>query len=151
MVFFAKKVPTTSSAVPYNNVYGGGNAAEVIGSPTVNIGTLTGDSLYEEVPVNVGTTVAGKYTLTAATGTAIANTAYYQKNGEVYKQVTVATGDDVKGYYTVTAATGTAVSNTTYCQKKMVKGVDIRGNVYGGGNNAPVTGDTNVVIGKKKE
>ncbi|MBQ9204361.1 MAG: hypothetical protein IJ155_08985 [Prevotella sp.] len=31
-----------------------------------------------------------------------------------------------------------------------VKGVDIRGNVYGGGNNAEVTGDTDVVIGKKK-
>ena len=150
---FGYPVPTHARKAigAINNVYGGGNAAEVIGSPTVNIGTLTGDSLYEEVPVNVGTTVAGKYTLTAATGTAIANTAYYQKNGEVYKQVTVATGDDVKGYYTVTAATGTAVSNTTYCQKKMVKGVDIRGNVYGGGNNAPVTGDTNVVIGKKKE
>ena len=150
---FGYPVPTHARKAigAINNVYGGGNAAEVIGSPTVNIGTLTGDSLYEEVPVNVGTTVAGKYTLTPATGTAIANTAYYQKNGEVYKQVTVATGDDVKGYYTVTAATGTAVSNTTYCQKKMVKGVDIRGNVYGGGNNAPVTGDTNVVIGKKKE
>ncbi len=32
-----------------------------------------------------------------------------------------------------------------------VKGVDIRGNVFGGGNDAKVTGDTNVVIGKKKE
>ena len=28
-------------------------------------------------------------------------------------------------------------------------GVDIRGNVYGGGNQADVEGDTNVVIGKK--
>jgi hypothetical protein len=27
--------------------------------------------------------------------------------------------------------------------------VDIRGNVYGGGNNAEVTGNTNVNIGKK--
>jgi hypothetical protein len=32
-----------------------------------------------------------------------------------------------------------------------VKGVDIRGNVYGGGNNAAVTGNTNVQIGKKAE
>jgi len=30
-----------------------------------------------------------------------------------------------------------------------VKGADIRGNVYGGGNQAEVTGSTNVVIGKK--
>jgi hypothetical protein len=28
-----------------------------------------------------------------------------------------------------------------------VKGADIRGNVYGGGNEAEVTGDTNVKIG----
>lgn len=30
-----------------------------------------------------------------------------------------------------------------------VKGADIRGNVYGGGNEADVTGSTNVVVGKK--
>ena len=34
--------------------------------------------------------------------------------------------------------------------KKPVKGADIRGNVYGGGNAAEVTGQTNVVIGKEK-
>jgi hypothetical protein len=32
---------------------------------------------------------------------------------------------------------------------KPVVGADIRGNVYGGGNQADVTGDTNVNIGKK--
>ena len=32
---------------------------------------------------------------------------------------------------------------------KPVKGVDIRGNVYGGGNQAEVTGNTNVVIGRE--
>ena len=36
-------------------------------------------------------------------------------------------------------------------RKHEVKGVDIRGNVYGGGNNAEVTGNTNVVIGKRQE
>jgi len=34
--------------------------------------------------------------------------------------------------------------------KKPVLGADIRGNVYGGGNNAAVTGDPKVVIGQKK-
>ena len=34
---------------------------------------------------------------------------------------------------------------------KKVQGADIRGNIYGGGNNAEVTGDTNVVIGRKAE
>jgi hypothetical protein len=32
-----------------------------------------------------------------------------------------------------------------------VIGADIRGNVYGGGNNAEVTGNTNVNIGRKVE
>ena len=75
--------------------------------------------------------------------------------------VSVATGDDVTDYYTrsgegteaspyeYTEATGTAEEGTTYYQK--VKGANITGNVYGGGNNAEVTGDTHVVIGKKKK
>ena len=75
--------------------------------------------------------------------------------------VSVATGADVTDYYTrsgegteaspytYTKATGTAVEGTTYYQK--VKGANITDNVYGGGNNAEVTGDTHVVIGKKKE
>lgn len=75
--------------------------------------------------------------------------------------VSVATGADVTGYYTrsgegteaspytYTEATGTAVEGTTYYQK--VKGANIVGNVYGGGNNAEVTGDTHVVIGEKYE
>ena len=33
---------------------------------------------------------------------------------------------------------------------KPVAGADIRGNVYGGGNNAEVTGDPKVTIGQKK-
>ena len=80
---------------------------------------------------------------------------------EYEEMVSVATGDDVTGYYTrsgegteaspytYTKATGTAEEGTTYYQK--VKGANITGNVYGGGNNAVVTGDTHVVIGKKKE
>ena len=76
---------------------------------------------------------------------------------EYEEMVSVATGDDVTDYYTrsdtspytYTKATGTAVEGTTYYQK--VKGANITGNVYGGGNNAEVTGDTHVVIGEKYE
>ena len=80
---------------------------------------------------------------------------------EYEEMVSVATGTDVTGYYTRSGegteaspytyikATGTAEEGTTYYQK--VKGVNITGNVYGGGNNAEVTGNTNVVIGKKNE
>ena len=100
-----------------NNVFGGGNAAKVIGNTNVDIGTQS----------------------------------------EVYVIKSVAVGDPVTDYFirnfdgTYSAATGTAVEGTTYYEKKDVIGADIRGNVYGGGNNAEVTGDTNVVIGKKKE
>jgi len=80
---------------------------------------------------------------------------------EYEEMVSVATGDDVTDYYTrsgegteaspytYTKATDPAEEGTTYYQK--VKGANITGNVYGGGNNAVVTGNTNVVIGKKKE
>ena len=100
-----------------NTVFGGGNAAKVIGSTTVNIGTL--------------------------------------KEVYVVKQVIV--GDDVSSLFTrnnngtYTAATGTARDGVTYYEKKNVLGADIRGNVYGGGNNAEVTGNTNVTIGKEAQ
>jgi hypothetical protein len=98
-----------------NNVFGGGNAAKVIGNTNVDIGIQS----------------------------------------EVYVIKSVAVGDPVTDYFirnfdgTYSAATGTAVEGTTYYEKKDVIGADIRGNVYGGGNNAEVTGNTNVQIGKK--
>ena len=106
-----------------NNVFGGGNAAKVVGDTHVNIATLS----------------------------------------EVYVVKQVAVDDDVTGYYTrsgagteaspfiYTDAEGTAVDGTTYYEKVDVLGADIRGDVYGGGNNAEVTGDTKVKIGRKKE
>ena len=70
-------------------------------------------------------------------------------------ELTVGT-TDVSSYYTYSPASyvhasDKAVANTTYYWKKTVKGADIRGNVYGGGNAAEVTGDTNVVIGKSSD
>ena len=97
------------------NVFGGGNAAKVIGNTNVNIGTEAGEEVYVEVAVTTGTSVEGYYT-------------YSEGN---YHE-----------------ASGTAFAGTTYYQKT-VKGADVRGNVYGGGNAAEVTGDTNVTIGKK--
>ena len=143
-----------------NDVFGGGNEAKVIGNPTVNIGTEAGEEVYAAVEVATGTSVADYYVhrnagYTAATGTAVEGTTYYQKNNETeeYTVATVNTGVSVEGYYTYSEAgyekaSGNAVSGTTY-YLKTVKAVDIRGNVFGGGNNAEVDGDTNVVIGKK--
>ena len=83
-----------------NNVFGGGNAAEVDGSTNVNIGTLSSQVF-----------------VTPKTKT----------------------------------VSGSEVDTTDEERTKAVEGVDIRANVYGGGNQAKVTGDTNVVIGKRAE
>ena len=75
-----------------NNIYGGGNAARVIGSTYVNIGTTT--------------------------------------------EVQLSTKED------------NDATPETDESKLTVVGADIRGNVYGGGNKAEVSGSTNVTIGK---
>lgn len=100
-----------------NNVFGGGNAAKVIGSTNVNIGTQS--EVYIVKTVAVGSSVTGLFT---------------RNNDGTY-----------------TEATGTAQDGTTYYEQKTVLGADIRGNVYGGGNNAEVTGDANVTVGKRNE
>ena len=106
-----------------NNVYGGGNEAMVKGNTKVNIGTTE----YEYTLVNKELTDVSSY---------------YTRTGE---------GTSADPYvYTKCAANSTAAANTTYYERKAVIGADIRGNVYGGGNNADVTGNTEVVIGKKK-
>jgi len=87
------------------NVFGGGNAAAVIGTPHVNVGTLTGEVI----------TLASKK-IEDSEGKAPTDEGW------------------IPSYELTTA-----------------EGVDIRGNVYGAGNNAPVTGDTEVVIGKNND
>ena len=72
-------------------VFGGGNAAKVIGNTTVNIGTKVGDNIVFITPETA------------------------------------------------------PVANRTH----KVEGVNITGNIFGGGNQAEVTGNTNVTIGKK--
>ena len=109
-----------------NNVFGGGNAAPVKGNTQVNIGTAEEVYMLVNQELTIGTTdVSGFYIRTGGSGT---------------------TADP----YKYTPATGTAVDGTTYYKRYSVLGADIRGNVYGGGNNAEVTGNTDVIIGKKK-
>ena len=105
-----------------SNVFGGGNAAMVDGNTTVNIGTE--EEVYVVKLVNVGASVTGLYTRSKNE-----TTGAYE--------------------YTATASGATAAENTNYYEKKDVIGADIRGNVYGGGNEAEVTGNTNVNIGRK--
>ena len=75
---------------------------------------------------------------------------------EVYIVKQVTAGDALpEGCYTRNSdgtyyeASGTASADVTYYEKKTVLGVDIKGNVYGGGNNAKVTGDAVVNVGKR--
>jgi hypothetical protein len=107
-----------------NDVFGGGNEAKVIGNPTVNIGTEAGEEVYVAVEVKEGEELKG----------------YCTRTGE---------GTTESPYQYSELTEGTA-PNTAIYYLKTVKAVDIRGNVFGGGNNAVVTGNTEVVIGKKK-
>ena len=110
-----------------NNVYGGGNEAMVKGNTKVNIGTTEYEYTLVNKELTVGTTDVSSY---------------YTRTGE---------GTSADPYvYTKCAANSTAAANTTYYERKAVIGADIRGNVYGGGNNADVTGNTEVIIGKEK-
>ncbi len=112
----SKSLPSKIGAI--QNVYGGGNAAEVDGDTYVNIGTNIDD--------------APQYTI-----------------------IDVKTGESVEDFFTkgedgqYNKASGMAVEGTNYYMEYKPTGVDIRGNVYGGGNNAEVTGDTHVTIGKE--
>ena len=158
------------------NVFGGGNEANVDGNTNVRIGTM---SYVPIASVVAGTTdVRGYYTrtgegtdqspyeytqVTAAPVVAEEDVTYCEQDGENYSQVTVEVGvTDVSNYFIrtgentvespyvytpVTVPPVLAVVGTTYY--KAVLGANITGNVYGGGNAADVSGDTNVVIGRE--
>lgn len=93
-----------------NRIFGGGNAAPVVGNTYVNIGTHTGESIVFNTPV--------------------------------VKTVTTGEGE---------GAVTTEEPTTDLERTHAVIGVDIRDNVFGGGNEAEVSGDTHVTIGKKTE
>lgn len=93
-----------------NRIFGGGNAAPVVGNTYVNIGTHTGESIVFNTPV--------------------------------VKTVTTGEGE---------GAVTTEEPTTDLERTHSVIGVDIRDNVFGGGNEAEVSGDTHVTIGKQAE
>ena len=119
-----------------NNVFGGGNAAPVKGNTQVNIGTTTEVYMLVNQELTAGTTdVSTFFTRTSGSGTTA--------DPYVYSAPSAENG--------TCDANGKAVEGVTYYKKYDVVGADIRGNVYGGGNNAVVTGNANVNIGRKKE
>ena len=110
-----------------DTVYGGGNSAQVIGDTYIYIGQRQGlntqlksmNALYE----NVGETGKTKYHIKAER--AILQAAQAIKYTNI---------DDPTKAVTVPKA-------------PMVNGATIQGNIYGGGNNADVTGNTHIQLG----
>ncbi|MBQ8714080.1 MAG: hypothetical protein IJ552_02600 [Prevotella sp.] len=102
----------TSGIGVIHTVFGGGNAAPVIGNTNVFIGTKSEEMFLTPTKKKVQT--AGSDT----------------------------PEDDSDDTYEEQDTTDAERTHT-------VKGASIVGNVYGGGNNAEVTGNTNVVIGKE--
>ena len=159
---------------------GWGSGATVYGNPTVNINQIKGDwagktigtgesaitipnqlgeigcGYTNENSVHVEGGVFGGGNEANVVGNTNVNVG---TEAEVYVVKFVNVGDSVKDYYTrnndgtytATAATETAKADTYYYKKETVLGANITGNVYGGGNEAEVTGNTNVNIGKKSE
>ena len=134
------------------NIYGGGfgASATVTGNPLVNVNEVQGGREYagEEKSLEDGTTV--KLYARKADGKmgVIGNVFGGGNAAKVIGNTNVMIGteaeQEMESLRTTDATTGTVT-----VVKKPVLGADIRGNVYGGGNAAEVTGKTNVVIGKK--
>ena len=134
------------------NIYGGGfgASATVTGNPLVNVNEVQGGREYagEEKSLEDGTTV--KLYARKADGKmgVIGNVFGGGNAAKVIGNTNVMIGteaeQEMESLRTTDATTGTVT-----VVKKPVIGADIRGNVYGGGNAAEVTGKTNVVIGKK--
>ena len=133
------------SCTRIGKVFGGGlgSGATVYGNPTVNIDQIPGafaaqiDRDGDDVADNnsnalgeIGDVFGG-----GNEANVVGNT-----------NVNIGTKDKVKLHLSVDG-NGTY----TYSEDKTVLGANITGNVYGGGNEAEVTGDTYVNIGKKSE
>ena len=125
------------------NVFGGGNAAEVIGSTYVNIGTEA-ETPFVSLPM-VPVLDANNQPVyeTDQNG----NPVYEIVNGQRVQE-TDANGTPLYESDGETPKWKRVQKKTP--QTKPVVGADIQGNVYGGGNAAKVTGNTNVVIGQEK-
>ncbi|MBO7044800.1 MAG: hypothetical protein J6W38_00365 [Prevotella sp.] len=109
------------------NVFGGGNAAKVIGNTTVYVGTEVGDYVL------VNSIIPGK------TGVE----SYFVRDGDSY-----ILAKDKEGAYVINDnGEKKAKAGITYYY--LIVGANVKGNIYGGGNNAEVTGSSNVVIGKR--
>jgi hypothetical protein len=122
-------------------IYGGGYGtnAVMIANPTVNVNVVLGDYAVDGRIGTIGDVFGG------------GNAAKVIGNTQV--NIGTATGEDINMIsLPILDADGNPVldaNNKPTYTKKRVLGANITGNVYGGGNNAEVTGSANVTIGKQ--
>ena len=144
-------------------VYGGGYKAAMVGSPTININMITGwtdgtdpntsdlNQPHDMSDIGEIGDVFGGGNQAEVTGST---------NVKIGTKETVTVHNIEKRVYTgiladserVTAAPGYGASDTDRKSLTItVEGANITGNVYGGGNEADVTGDTNIQIGRSTQ
>ena len=169
---FADPVINVKSFTSIGNIYGGGygETAVLYGDPTVNVNVVEGkwkDKVAEETDDDYGKE-GYMYDATGYKGTtkeiggvdviipphekgkigAISNVFGGGNAAPIVGNTNVNIGTmDTQTFVSIEDDPATTEVNE---KVKTVKGVDIRGNVYGGGNNAEVTGNTNVVIGRQE-
>ena len=162
---YADPVVNVKSFTSIGNIFGGGygEAAVMVGNPTVNINEsvgspdnypTTGD--YDETGFKgkVITVGSDNHEVTLPSHTkgkigAINNVFGGGNAAKVIGNTNVNIG--TKPTETYVSIDDDAATTDVKENVKTVDGADIRGNVYGGGNNAEVTGNTNVTIGKEKK
>ena len=106
-------------------VFGGGNAAKVEGSPQVKIGDRMGDDVELSSMRNLFESIGDQQNI-------------------VHGDIRI-TKDGTTGVTYTNKNDGTKTLTETISQT--VNGATISGNVYGGGNQANVTGNTNIQVG----
>jgi len=174
---YADPVVNVKSFTSIGTIYGGGygETAVMVGNPTVNIDVFKGQYADDEDNViNKNAKVVGSTVKYSGDGYDTGFPVPSHAKGAIGAIGTVFGGGyGAKVIGTPTVNIGTRVGEQidllsvpvedsngktsseagwipTY-QKETVLGADIRGDVYGAGNNAEVTGDTKVQIGKKIE
>ena len=134
------------SCTSIGQVFGGGlgSGATVYGNPTVNIDQIYGKAYVDNDPTKA-------YTATATTLGVIGDVFGGGNEANVVgnTNVNIGTKDKVWLHQSVDD-TGTYTMSPALTEPGIsVVGANITGNVYGGGNEAEVTGNTNVTIGKQ--
>ena len=164
---FANPEVNVKSFTSIGDIYGGGygETAVMVGDPTVNINVVVGDKTnHADAKIETEGTIEIREELTEGNTTnrnvkypthtqgeigAINNVFGGGNAAKVIGTPTVNIGTKAKVDYVTLGKVNDAEETTPRTEIDVV-GVDIRHNVYGGGNAAEVTGDTNVVIGRKE-